>query len=183
MKKILSVLAIMLAVVALVSCNVKPKQPPKPAEKPFVTQTKKNMYKWIDKNAINPEDFKVSNLKVVWATDSLCVINFRAIGENGFGGHVRKEYQYFNIKVDGVLWEFVDDDRYENGVLNSAKDGLKYDMMFYKKDKTYLRLLKNKTKAGKIFLNAYADRYNDATGVLKSGNIIDDNIEVADTVR
>lgn len=71
MKKILSVLAIMLAVVTLVSCNVKPKQPPKPAEKPFVTQTKKNMYKWIDKNAINPENFKVSNLKVVWATDSL----------------------------------------------------------------------------------------------------------------
>lgn len=182
MKKILSVLAIMLAAVLLESCKEKPKQAPEPTEKPFVTQTKKNMYKWIDENAINPEDFKVSNLKVVWATDSLCVINFRAIAENGFGGHVRNEYQYFNIKVDGVLWEFVDDDRHKNGVLDGAKDALKYDMMFYKKDKTYLRLLKNKTRAGKIFLNAYADVYNDGVGVLKSGNIIGD-VEVADTVR
>lgn len=41
MKKILSVLAIMLAAVLLESCEEKPKQAPKSTEKPFVTQTKK----------------------------------------------------------------------------------------------------------------------------------------------
>ena len=183
MKNVFLFMTIMIAVVVLGACNVKQKRPPKPTEKPFVTQTKKNMYKWIDENAINPEDFKVSNLKVVWATDSLCVINFRAIGENGFGGHVRKEYQYFNIKVDGTLWEFVDDNRRENGVLDGVKNGLKYDMLYHVKDKTFLRLLKNKTRAGQIFVNAYVDIYDDGLDVMKSGNMIGDNIETVDTVR
>ena len=79
MKKISMFMAIMTAVVFAASCSSKPKEKPKPKENPFVSQTKENLKNWIDNNAINPEDFKVSNLKVVWATDSLCAINFRAI--------------------------------------------------------------------------------------------------------
>jgi len=182
MKKILSVLAIMLAAFFIAACDNKPKEKPKPTEIPFVTQTKANLKKWIDNNAINPEDFKVSNYKVVWKTDSLCVINFRAIGENGFGGHVKNEFQYLNIKVDGTLYEWCDNERYGNGVLDCVKDGFKYALLIYKKDKTLLRLIKNKSKAGVVFTNAYVNVYSD--GVTSGGNILDTgDIQVADTVR
>ncbi len=178
-------LAIILAITCLVSCNQKPKEKSKPKELPFVTQTKSNLKKWIDDNALNPEDFKVSRYKVIWATDSLCVINFRAIGENGFGGHVKKEFQYFNIKVDGILYEWCDDDRYENGVLDCVKEGMKYDMLLHEKDKTLMRLIKDKSKAGIIFTNAYVDVTTLGIGsVMKEGKILDmGNVQVADTVR
>ena len=65
MKKILSVMAILIAVVFVASCSSKPKEKPKPKEIPFVSQTKENLKNWIDNNAINPEEFKVSNLNVV----------------------------------------------------------------------------------------------------------------------
>lgn len=170
--KNVSLLIVMLCTIMLFSCSKKAQEQQKQKEIPFVSNTRKNLYKWIDKHAINPEDFKVSNLEVVWATDSLCVINFRAIGENGFGGHVRKEFQYFNMKVNGELWEFADDDRYENGVLDCVKDGFKYSMLSQKKDKTLLRLEKDTTTAGYIFVNAYVDVYNDGLGIGKSGNRI-----------
>ena len=54
-------MAIMIAVVFAASCSSKPKEKPKPKDIPFVAQTKENLKKWIDNNAINPEDFKVSN--------------------------------------------------------------------------------------------------------------------------
>lgn len=187
MRKTISLLVIMLAAFSISACNSKPKEKPKPKELPFVTQTEKNLREWIDKNAINPEDFKVSNLKVVWATDSLCVINFRAIGENGFGGHVRNEFQYLNIRVDGVLYEWCDNKRNGNGVLDAPKDWFKYDIMMGMKDKTLLRLAKNKSKAGKIFTNAYVDVYIDyslGSGGMSSGNVLDFGKEqVADTVK
>lgn len=180
-------MAIMIAVVFAASCSSKPKEKPKPKDIPFVVQTKENLKKWIDNNAINPEDFKVSNYQVVWKTDSLCVINFRAIGENGFGGHVRNEFQYFNIKVDGILYEWCDNKRNGNGVLDAPKDWFKYDIMMGMKDKTLLRLSKNKSKAGKIFTNAYVDVYIDYSlgfGGMSSGNVLDFGKEqVADTVK
>lgn len=74
-----------------------PKKKPKLEDIPFVTQTKKNLKEWIDKNAMNPEDFKVSNYEVVGKTDRLCFINFRAIRENGFSEHM-KNFTYLNIK-------------------------------------------------------------------------------------
>ena len=187
MKKILMFMAIMIAVVFFASCSSKTKEQPKPKEIPFVVQTKENLKKWIDNNAINPEDFKISNYQVVWKTDSLCVINFRAIGENGFVGHVRNEFQYFNIKVDGILYEWCDNDRYQNGVLDCVKDGFKFDFMISQKDKTLLRLIKDKSKAGVIFANAYVDActdYSFGTDGIKSGNILNmGNIQVADTIR
>lgn len=186
MKKILMFMAIMIAVVFVTGCGSKPKEKPKPKEIPFVSQTKENLKNWIDNHAINPEDFKVSNLKVVWATDSLCVINFRAIGENGFGGHVRNEFQYFNIKVDGILYEWCDDDRRRNGVLDRVNSEFEFGFMIMKKDKTLLRLIKDKSKAGVIFANAYAVIACNSSGTdgIKSGNILNmGNIQVADTIR
>ena len=175
-------MAIMIAAEFIVGCNNNPKENPNPKEIPFVVQTEKNLKKWIDENAINPEDFKVSNYKVVWKTDSLCVINFRAIGENGFGGHVKNEFQYLNIKVDGTLYEWCDNKRYGNGVLDCVKDGFKYDFLIYKKDDTLLRLIKNKSKAGIVFANAYVNVYYD--GVTSGGNVLDNgNIQVSDTIR
>lgn len=170
MKKFLSVLAILLAAFFIVACNNKSREKPKTKEIPFVVQTEKNLKKWIDKNAINPEDFKVSNYKVVWKTDSLCVINFRAIGENGFGGHVKNEFQYLNIKVDGALYEWCDNERNGNGVLDGPKNGFKYDFMAARKDKTLIRLAKDKSKAGKIFSYAYVDVYSDYC--FSGGNIL-----------
>lgn len=187
MRKIFSMLAILMAAFSISACNSKPKEKPKPKELPFVTQTEKNLREWIDKNAINPEDFKVSNYKIVWKTDSLCVINFRAIGENGFGGHVRNEFQYLNIRVDGILYEWCDDDRQGDGVLDGVKRWYKYDFMLAKKDKTLLRLLKDKSKAGEIYTNAYVDvcvDYSYGSDATESGNVLDfGNEQVADTVR
>ena len=61
-------------------------------------------------------------------------------------------------------------------------------MMMGKKDDTLMRLIKDKSKAGLIFTNAYVDVCNDIEftggGVLDSGNILDmGNVQVADTVK
>ena len=170
MKKYLAMVAMVLAAFFMAACNNKPKEMPKAEELPFVTQTKENLKKWIDQNAINPEDFKVSNYEVVWKTDSLCIINFRAIGENGFGGHVKNEFQYLNIKVDGVLYEWCDNERSRNGIIDCIKDGFKYGVMMKMKDKTLMRLVKDKSKAGVVFMNAYVAAYY--YGPLGGGNIL-----------
>lgn len=162
MKKILSFTIILaVSLVTLVGCSKKQEQKPKqPQEKPFVTQTKKNLYKWIDKYAVNPEDFKVSRLEVIWKTDSLCVLNFRVIAENGFGGHIRKECQYFNIKMEGNTYEWFDEDRYGNGVLDGIKEMSKGIIMEKKYGKKLAELSKNKTEAGEIYKNAYIDAFD-----------------------
>ena len=52
MKKILMFMAIMIAVAFVTSCGSKPKEKPKPKEIPFVSQTKENLKKWLEKTLI-----------------------------------------------------------------------------------------------------------------------------------
>lgn len=172
-----------LAAVLLFGACSEEKKPEAPKERAFVTYTKENLKKWIDKNAINPEDFKVSRMQVVWDTDSLCVLNFRVVAENGFGGHVKKECQYLNIKMENNIYEWFDDDRKGNGVLDCSKSWAKRNLMdFYKVE--YLKELdKDTTRAGKVYTNAYINAYILPSGVSSGdeGNVIygsDDTPEV-----
>lgn len=86
MKKILSVLAVMLAVVVLSSCNT------------FEHKAKKKMRETINEFAKNPDSYKVVNEKVVFSNDSVCVISFVGKGENGFGGYASSRMEYYLTK-------------------------------------------------------------------------------------
>ena len=59
MKKILPVLAIMLAVVALSSCN------------PMERKAKRQLHDTMKELAKNPETFKISNAKIVFSPDRI----------------------------------------------------------------------------------------------------------------
>lgn len=87
MKKFLSVLAVMLAVVVLSSCN------------PMERKAKRQLHDTMKELAKNPETFKISNEKIVFSNDSMCTISFIGRGQNGFGGYNSSKMEYTLIKV------------------------------------------------------------------------------------
>lgn len=88
MKKIISVLAIMPAIVLLSSCNS------------FEQKAKEQMHKTLKSIAKNPATLKISDEKVMLSNDSICIIQFLASNENEFGGKISTymEYVYMNRK-------------------------------------------------------------------------------------
>jgi hypothetical protein len=88
MKKILPVLAIMLAVVALSSCN------------PMERKAKRQLHDTMKELAKNPETFKISNAKIVFSNDSMCTISFIGIGQNAFGGYSSSKMEYTLVKEE-----------------------------------------------------------------------------------
>ena len=108
MKKILSVLAILLAVVLFSSCNS------------FERKAKKQLRETINELAKNPDSYKIVNEKVVFSNDSVCVISFVGKGENGFGGYTSNRREYYltkrhvkgEVKVEEALLNLDDEDEY-----------------------------------------------------------------------
>ena len=118
MKKILSVLAVMLAVVLLGACKEKPKQAPKPTEKPkkvlFQEECNRQLHEYIKDNFRNPDVTKLSDFSIVASSDSLCVMNFRFVAENAYGGHVNGKGQFILLRYENNLFVSFMSDKSEN---------------------------------------------------------------------
>lgn len=89
MKKNLAMLAVMLAVVVLSSCNS------------MERKANRQLHDTMKELAKNPDTFKISNEKVVFSNDSMCTISFIGRGQNGFGGYNSSKMEYTLIKVKG----------------------------------------------------------------------------------
>lgn len=140
----------------------------------FSSATKKNLYKWIDKNIYNPREFKVKSIEEAWDTDSLCVLNVTVFGENTFGGHFEDNIQYLNIIIDGTVYEWCDLNVKDDGVLSRVKDPWKMEYMERKADPTLMKLEEDYSTAGRVFRNAYVNACRDISGakMFESGNVV-----------
>ena len=87
MKRNLAMLAVMLAVVALSSCN------------PMERKAKRQMRETMKEFARNPESIRISNEKIVFSNDSMCTISFIGRGQNAFGGYNSSRMEYTLMKV------------------------------------------------------------------------------------
>lgn len=90
MKKILSVLAVMLAVVMLTSCNS------------FERKAKEQMHKTMKEISKNPATLKISEENVMLSNDSICVIQFLASNKNELGGDISTYMEYVLINHKSV---------------------------------------------------------------------------------
>lgn len=100
MKKILSVLAVMLAVVVFTSCNSRMQQQKQvvikqPSDKELLLKEgKRQLNEYIKDSFCNPDETKIRDMEVVELRDSLCILNFRFVAENKYGGHVNGKGQF-----------------------------------------------------------------------------------------
>ncbi len=62
-------------------------------------QAKKHLNNYIEEFAKNPDSFKTKQMKTVYNTDSLCVIEFVGKGQNGFGGYTSSHYEYIYLRT------------------------------------------------------------------------------------
>lgn len=141
-KTILSMLLAVVMVGSVISCN-----PQKGGNKPqispkeeFLKEAKNGLNEYIKDNTYNPNAFKMSESKVVYLTDSACVIKFRFLAENQFGGHINGKAQWIWFNFDGNTYrswqDNTDEDLYEFGdrwideqQLNPAMANLKFRMI------------------------------------------------------
>lgn len=56
------------------------------------------MWAMIKDSAKNPESFSVSDEKIVYSNDSICVIDFVGKGENGLGALRTADYEYVFLR-------------------------------------------------------------------------------------
>ena len=102
-----------------------PKAEKKPAEKKaepkkelsvkdkLLIEAKNGLKNYINDRARNPETFKTSDMRVEYLSDSACVIKFRFVAENQFGGHVNEKAQWIWLKYNGDTyqsWQDTSDD-------------------------------------------------------------------------
>ena len=78
----------------------------------------------MEELAKNPESLDISRVDVIYKNDSLCILQFVAKGQNGFGGYSssRNEYIYM-IQRDGGIHEALYDLNKEESVLKDAERG------------------------------------------------------------
>lgn len=115
MRKILSVMAVILAVVAFSSCNS------------FEQKAKKQMYKTLKEVVKNPASLKISDEKVIIGNDSLCIIHFLASNNNNFGAEISTYMEYIYVKEkDKSILERV-------SILDSSEDKNRSFESMYKK--------------------------------------------------
>lgn len=88
MKKILSMLAIMLTIVLLGACN---------QTTSIERKAKSQMHKTMKELAKDPDSYKISNEKVIFSNDSTCVISFTGRGKNDFGAYHPTDYEYYYV--------------------------------------------------------------------------------------
>ena len=88
MRKICTIFAFAMLAVLMVSCNS------------MERRAKRQMWELIKETAKNPESFSVSDEKIVYSNDSICVIDFKGTGENGFGVTSTSDYEYVFLRSD-----------------------------------------------------------------------------------
>ena len=111
-----------MAALSFTSCNQKEnkKVVVEPSAKEKLLQEAKTAIKdYINDKAINPKTFEIRDMKIVYLTDSACVIKFRFLAENGYGGHRNGKAQFVWLKYNGDTYQSwqdsSDDDIYEFG--------------------------------------------------------------------
>lgn len=86
------------------------------------------MKKTMEELAKNPESLKISNIEVAYKSDSLCILNFIAKGQNGFGGYSSSHNEYiYMITKDGGAREALYDLDDNKSVIRKAKE--RYDKL------------------------------------------------------
>lgn len=66
----------------------------------YLAECKNQLNLYIKDNFRNPDATKLSDMKVVDLSDSLCILNFRFITENGYGGHINGKGQFILLKYE-----------------------------------------------------------------------------------
>lgn len=69
----------------------------------YESEAKAQMEKTMKELAKDPSSVQITNLKTMFANDSICVLQFNFSGKNGFGGVASDfiEYIYFTVKRKG----------------------------------------------------------------------------------
>lgn len=108
MKKILFSLLLAVIAVGVISCSSEKKEEVKKelsAKDKLLAEAKNGLQNYIKDRARNPETFKMSDTRVEYLSDSACVIKFRYVTENGFGGHVNDKAQWIWLKYNGYTYQ------------------------------------------------------------------------------
>ena len=98
------------------SCKSEKEAEPKKelsAKDKMLIEAKNGLKNYINDRARNPEMFKTSDMRVEYLSDSACVIKFRFVAENQFGGHVNEKAQWIWLKYNGDTyqsWQDTSDD-------------------------------------------------------------------------
>ena len=117
MKKVIMFLLLSVMMMGVVSsCKSENKAEPKKelsAKDELLIEAKNGLKNYINDRARNPETFKTSDMRVEYLPDSACVIKFRFVAENQFGGHVNEKAQWIWLKYNGDTyqsWQDTSDD-------------------------------------------------------------------------
>ena len=117
MKKVIMFLLLSVMMIGVVSsCKSEKKAEPKKelsVSEKLLIEAKNGLKNYINDRARNPETFKTSDMMVEYLSDSACVIKFRFIAENQFGGHVNEKAQWIWLKYNGDTyqsWQDTSDD-------------------------------------------------------------------------
>ena len=117
MKKVIMFLLLSVMIMGVVSsCKSEKKAEPKKelsAKDKLLIEAKNGLKNYINDRARNPETFKTSDMRVEYLSDSACVIKFRFVAENQFGGHVNEKAQWIWLKYNGDTyqsWQDTSDD-------------------------------------------------------------------------
>ena len=117
MKKVIMLLLLSVMIIGVVSsCKSENKTEPKKelsAKDELLIEAKNGLKNYINDRARNPETFKTSDMRVEYLSDSACVIKFRFVAENQFGGHVNEKAQWIWLKYNGDTyqsWQDTSDD-------------------------------------------------------------------------
>ena len=117
MKKVIMFLLLSVMTIGVVSsCKSEKKAEPKKelsAKDKLLIEAKNGLKNYINDRARNPETFKTSDMRVEYLSDSACVIKFRFVAENQFGGHVNEKAQWIWLKYNGDTyqsWQDTSDD-------------------------------------------------------------------------
>lgn len=94
-------IALFVVLLLLCCCNGK---------KDIEAMAKQQAEKTMREFARNPESIVISDMEVVFKTDSVCVLHFVQRGQNGFGGYSRENIEYmYCIQSSGDVYECVVD--------------------------------------------------------------------------
>ena len=125
-----------IAVEVISSCKSENKTEPKKelsAKDKLLIEAKNGLKNYINDRARNPETFKTSDMRVEYLSDSACVIKFRFIAENKFGGHVNEKAQWIWLKYNGDTYQSLqdtsNDDIYEFGEPYLMEDKISQSLM------------------------------------------------------
>ena len=109
MKKVIMFLLLSVMMIGVVSsCKSEKKAEPKKelsVSEKLLIEAKNGLKNYINDRARNPETFKTSDMRVEYLSDSACVIKFRYVAENKFGGHVNEKAQWIWLKYNGDTYQ------------------------------------------------------------------------------